>query len=198
MPREEFAREVEKELTGQDSEPHEIIYFKIYKSQIPSGRTGSRNRSLDAGHGQIPRVLPGGDLRRFPRGSESRRGKSGNIVAVYSAVFQVPARRAEKRISGADESAGFVSSLRPKHPRLRLDSDSYKNLCRQIFRRDNWRYQICGACANLEVHHKNLRSQTGDDSEENLVTLCASCHAKLHRGQDDDRTNSSMKPRKER
>jgi hypothetical protein len=35
MRREEFAREVEKELTGRDSEPHEIMYFKIYKSQIP-------------------------------------------------------------------------------------------------------------------------------------------------------------------
>jgi len=35
MPREEFAREVEKQLTGRDSESHEIIYFKIYKSQIP-------------------------------------------------------------------------------------------------------------------------------------------------------------------
>jgi hypothetical protein len=35
MPREEFAREVEKKLTGRDSEPYEIIYFKIYKSQIP-------------------------------------------------------------------------------------------------------------------------------------------------------------------
>jgi hypothetical protein len=35
MPREEFKREVEKELTGREREPHEIIYFKIYKSQIP-------------------------------------------------------------------------------------------------------------------------------------------------------------------
>ena len=35
MPREEFAREVEKDLTGRETEPHEIIYFKIYKSQIP-------------------------------------------------------------------------------------------------------------------------------------------------------------------
>ena len=35
MPREEFRREVEKELTGRETEPHEIIYFKIYKSQIP-------------------------------------------------------------------------------------------------------------------------------------------------------------------
>ena len=35
MPREEFKREVEKELTGREAEPHEIIYFKIYKSQVP-------------------------------------------------------------------------------------------------------------------------------------------------------------------
>ena len=35
MPREEFAREVEKKLTGRETAPHEIIYFKLYKSQIP-------------------------------------------------------------------------------------------------------------------------------------------------------------------
>ena len=35
MPKEEFRREVEKELTGRETEPHEIIYFKVYKSQIP-------------------------------------------------------------------------------------------------------------------------------------------------------------------
>ncbi len=35
MPKTEFQREVEKELTGKDSEPSELIYFKVYKSQIP-------------------------------------------------------------------------------------------------------------------------------------------------------------------
>jgi len=35
LPKEEFAREVEKELTGKDSEQWEIIYFKLYKSQVP-------------------------------------------------------------------------------------------------------------------------------------------------------------------
>jgi hypothetical protein len=35
MPREEFTREVEKELTGKETEPSELIYFKVYKSQIP-------------------------------------------------------------------------------------------------------------------------------------------------------------------
>jgi len=35
MPTEEFKREVERELTGRETEPWEIIYFKLYKSQIP-------------------------------------------------------------------------------------------------------------------------------------------------------------------
>jgi hypothetical protein len=35
LPKEQFRREVERELTGKDTEPHEIIYFKLYKSQIP-------------------------------------------------------------------------------------------------------------------------------------------------------------------
>src|SRR3989441_4942746 len=35
MPKEQFKREVEKELTGRETEPWEIIYFKLYKSQIP-------------------------------------------------------------------------------------------------------------------------------------------------------------------
>jgi len=35
LPKEEFRREVEKELTGKEEEPHELIYFKVYKSQIP-------------------------------------------------------------------------------------------------------------------------------------------------------------------
>jgi hypothetical protein len=35
LPKEQFKHEVEKHLTGKDSEPTEIIYFKLYKSQIP-------------------------------------------------------------------------------------------------------------------------------------------------------------------
>ena len=35
MSKDEFRREVEKELTGRETEPWEIIYFKLYKTQIP-------------------------------------------------------------------------------------------------------------------------------------------------------------------
>ncbi len=35
LPKEEFKREVERHLTGKETEPWEIIYFKLYKSQLP-------------------------------------------------------------------------------------------------------------------------------------------------------------------
>jgi hypothetical protein len=34
LPKDQFRREVERELTGEDSEPWELVYFKFYKSQI--------------------------------------------------------------------------------------------------------------------------------------------------------------------
>jgi hypothetical protein len=35
MPKEQFKQEVERELTGRETEPWEIVYFKLYKSQMP-------------------------------------------------------------------------------------------------------------------------------------------------------------------
>jgi hypothetical protein len=34
LPKEEFKREVERYLTGQETEPWEMLYFKVYKSQL--------------------------------------------------------------------------------------------------------------------------------------------------------------------
>ena len=34
---------------------------------------------------------------------------------------------------------------------------------------------------NLQVHHKQLRSQQGSDDDLNLISLCATCHENLHR-----------------
>jgi hypothetical protein len=33
MPKEQFKQEVEKEVTGRETEPWETIYFKLYQSQ---------------------------------------------------------------------------------------------------------------------------------------------------------------------
>jgi len=34
---------------------------------------------------------------------------------------------------------------------------------------------------HLQVHHLKLRSQSGGDVEQNLITLCAECHEQVHR-----------------
>jgi 5-methylcytosine-specific restriction endonuclease McrA len=74
-----------------------------------------------------------------------------------------------------------MSSISPKLPRLRLDPISYARRRQQVLRRDAWRCQSCGTISSLEIHHKQFRSHSGHDSEENLITLCAACHALVHR-----------------
>ena len=73
-----------------------------------------------------------------------------------------------------------MSSIGPRLPRLRLDTASYESLRQQVLRRDGWRCQSCGTMSNLEVHHKQFRSHSGHDSEENLITLCFCCHEEMH------------------
>ena len=69
----------------------------------------------------------------------------------------------------------------PKAAPTRLDPSLYESLRQLVQRRDGWRCQSCGTMSNLEIHHKQLRSHSGEDSEENLITLCAACHARVHR-----------------
>ena len=69
-----------------------------------------------------------------------------------------------------------------KQPRVRLDPQPYNQIRNQVLTRDGWRCQACGAMSNLEVHHKEFRSQSGDDSEQNLITLCSACHTTVHHG----------------
>jgi len=63
---------------------------------------------------------------------------------------------------------------------MRLDTESYATLRLQILRRDGWMCQNCGPKDLLQIHHKEFRSHNGEDSEENLITLCEECHALVH------------------
>jgi 5-methylcytosine-specific restriction endonuclease McrA len=67
-----------------------------------------------------------------------------------------------------------------KRPRIRLNQEAYARLHQQILERDGWRCQGCGSSEHLQIHHKKFRSQSGNDSEENLITLCAQCHMRIH------------------
>ncbi len=74
-----------------------------------------------------------------------------------------------------------MTQFRSKRPRLRLDPKSYRKLWQRVMERDGWRCQNCGRLTGLQVHHIRARSRLGDDTEGNLITLCAQCHQTVHR-----------------
>jgi 5-methylcytosine-specific restriction endonuclease McrA len=67
-----------------------------------------------------------------------------------------------------------------KIQRIKLGRQIYRRLMKRVLERDEWRCQKCGSLENLQVHHKIKRSQLGNDSVDNLVTLCAYCHMGEH------------------
>jgi len=66
----------------------------------------------------------------------------------------------------------------------RGDMYGYQNLKQYVLTRDGY---TCRSCASnkkntkLHVHHIVFRSNGGTDTKNNLITLCESCHDKLHK-----------------
>jgi len=75
-----------------------------------------------------------------------------------------------------------MTGLRRRRPRVKLRREEYDLLRKRVLERDGWRCQECGSMNNLQVHHKQARSQLGDDAIDNLIAFCAICHRKRHEG----------------
>ena len=61
----------------------------------------------------------------------------------------------------------------------------FANTKAYVLSRDNYTCQHCKGKtkdSKLEVHHIIFRSENGSDEESNLITLCKTCHDKLHEG----------------
>jgi 5-methylcytosine-specific restriction endonuclease McrA len=41
---------------------------------------------------------------------------------------------------------------------------------------------MSGSITAVRVRHQEFRTQSGDDSEQNLIALCSRCHATVHHG----------------
>lgn len=63
-----------------------------------------------------------------------------------------------------------------KKVRIKLPKDKWRRLVTQVYERDKWQCLLCGSRSNLTPDHIIKRSQGGDDSADNLWTLCAFCH----------------------
>jgi hypothetical protein len=69
--------------------------------------------------------------------------------------------------------------------KIRREIDHFDGKREAILRRDNYTCQSCGEIrlSRLSVHHidgNGRRSKTPNNDENNLITMCRSCHAILH------------------
>src|ERR1022692_3604553 len=97
-----------------------------------------------------------------------------------SALEISPYLRPKGNLVSRGSREGVVTSSQTRRPRLLLDPVSYRRLCQQVRERDGWRCQKCGSSHDLQVHHILPRSKLGDDVAENLITLCNTCHCRVH------------------
>ena len=61
----------------------------------------------------------------------------------------------------------------------------FENTKAMVLNRDGYKCQYCKGKhkdSKLEVHHIIFRSEGGSDEDENLITLCHTCHKALHDG----------------
>lgn len=71
---------------------------------------------------------------------------------------------------------------------------AWKRLRQDVFKRDQGKCVLCKkelilnsrkhdrAPNKANIHHINPRTSGGEDTEENLVTLCTKCHYAVHKG----------------
>lgn len=72
----------------------------------------------------------------------------------------------------------------------------FENTRAMVLNRDNYTCQYCKGKhkdSKLEVHHIIYRSQGGSDEQDNLITLCHTCHKDLHSGKITPKFNGKKK-----
>ncbi|MBC8367390.1 HNH endonuclease [bacterium] len=88
----------------------------------------------------------------------------------------------ERSQLNAAESAQIDCDSRMQEPGRRNKASVPPSRRRAVLMRDRHRCQAkgCRSTNFLEVHHLTARKRGGDNSEQNLITLCSRCHQHLH------------------
>jgi 5-methylcytosine-specific restriction protein A len=77
------------------------------------------------------------------------------------------------------------SGKKPPRKQVLSYGPHWKNLRKKILTRDNWQCQKCGRICQdrweAQVDHIVAKRDGGSDSEENLETLCLTCHGRKSR-----------------
>jgi hypothetical protein len=106
LPKEEFKREVEKELTGKETEPWEIIYFKLYKSQIPVIEQALETAALMLGSDKSRGYCLEMICADFLAGANLENGNPEILLSSMTRFFEfLPSEQRHQFLSGLDQKA---------------------------------------------------------------------------------------------
>jgi hypothetical protein len=106
MPKEQFQQAVERELTGKETEPWEIVTFKLYKSQIPvidqAIETAALMLGTDKSRGYCLEMI----CADFLAGASLENGNPGAVVQSILQLFKfLPQQEKHAFLHHANEKA---------------------------------------------------------------------------------------------
>jgi hypothetical protein len=81
LPKKGFEGEAERHLTGKETESWELIYFKLYKSQLPLVKKALETAGLMLGTDKSWGLLPGDDQRGYEFGPADGRSEHPSPTA---------------------------------------------------------------------------------------------------------------------
>ena len=87
LPKEEFSQEVDRYLTGKNTEPWELIYFKVFKSQLPvierALETAARMLGSDRSRGYMLEMI----CADFLAGANAEDGDPDALLVSLNRIF---------------------------------------------------------------------------------------------------------------
>jgi hypothetical protein len=102
LPKEEFKREVEGYLTGKDTERWELIYFKVFKSQLPVIEQALETASLMLGSDKSRGYMLEMICADFLAGANADSGNSDALILSLDRLFSLlPTIRQQEFLSRA-------------------------------------------------------------------------------------------------
>ncbi len=103
-----------------------------------------------------------------------------SIAGNYSSMS--PREKMEKRRIFKEQEAAYRETQKRTTMQMLAKQEYYSVVRNRILERDNHTCRQCSRSIGvLEVHHIVKQREQRIDTDDNLITLCASCHRKLDR-----------------
>ena len=114
MPQKQFKQEVEKELTGRETEPWEIIYFKLYQSQMPVIERAIETAALMLGSDRSRGYCLEMICADFLAGANLDDGDPEMLLFSMTRFFKFLPGEQRQAFLGSLEREGIMSPIGPK------------------------------------------------------------------------------------